>query len=91
MPSAYQGLVDIVASLGGQMVHVRRGQPPGGRWIVSLKGFADRPFDCDGKGGAPELDRLYVPKVPNPTTYRDYSHTLLPDARERLLAMLRPQ
>jgi hypothetical protein len=91
MPSAYQGLVDIVESLGGRMVHVRKGQPSGGRWIVSLPGFADRPFDCDGKGGAPELDRLYVPKVPSPKTYRDYTNTLLPTARESLLAMLRPQ
>ena len=90
MPSAYQGLVDIVESLGGTMVHVRKGQPAGGRWIVSLKGYADRSFDCDGKGGAPALDRLYVPKVADPKTYRDYTNTLLPTAQASLLAMLRP-
>jgi hypothetical protein len=37
----------------------------------------------------PELDRLHVPSVPNPTRWDDYRDELLTDAEERLLALLR--
>lgn len=84
----YEELQIIVDELGGQMRFERAGRPQGGTWIVSLPGHAERMFDSNG-AGFPPLDGLYVPKVPNPTHYRDYSNDLQPDSRDRWISLIR--
>lgn len=64
----------------------RGGHVPGGDWIVTLRGKTTV-FQSTG-AGFPRLDRLYVPKVEEPSDYRDYSNKLIVGAREQLLSVL---
>jgi hypothetical protein len=84
----YKELSDIVIELGGQMHHEKLGRPHGGSWVVSLPGHSEKFFDSNG-AGFPPMDRLYVPKVPNPSHYSDYANQLVPGARDRWIAMLK--
>ena len=81
----YEELRDPIDRRGGSMIHVREGYE-WGAWIIKLNGKTRR-FLSNGRG-YPELDRLYMPKVPNPQHYRDYTNELVPGAIDTLIAML---
>ncbi len=82
----YGQLRDFVESLGGEMRHERQGYSTGGAWVVELNGVRTV-FRSNG-AGFPELDRLYVPKVEQPTHYRDYSLDLIEGAQELWLSKI---
>lgn len=84
----YEELRAIVEELGGHMRYERLGRPQGGSWVVSLPGHAEKFFDLS-QAGFDEMDRLYEPKVSNPTHWTDYSKRLVPDGREQWIAMLK--
>ncbi len=58
-----------------------------GAWIITLDGRRSV-LKSTGRRALPKLDRLYVPKVPKPTTWDDYRRELVEDAEERLLRLL---
>ncbi|GJQ28673.1 MAG: hypothetical protein HBSAPP03_05570 [Phycisphaerae bacterium] len=82
----YEKLRALVEDAGGTMEHERRGHGPGGAWIVTLRRKRSV-FESNG-AGFPRLDRLYVPKVPNPSQWRDYTNTLRPGARAAWMRMI---
>lgn len=86
-PRAYHALRTIVEEAGGEMRHERKGQPPGGTWLVNLRG-KQREFHSNG-GGYPELDSLFVPRGANPQQYTHYTCDLVEGGKARWLAMLR--
>jgi hypothetical protein len=45
-------------------------------------------IEAGGNRSFPELDSLYVPRVPEPRHWDDYSNELVPDAENQLLSML---
>ncbi|MFH1097617.1 MAG: hypothetical protein V1749_08985 [Candidatus Desantisbacteria bacterium] len=45
-------------------------------------------IEADGNQSFPKLDRLYVPRVPDPRHWDDYLEKLVPDAETQLLSML---
>jgi hypothetical protein len=57
-----------------------------GAWIVRLGG-RERAFVSSGRG-FPELDSLYVPMVPNPSHWEDYTTTLVLGAIDKLVGEL---
>jgi len=57
-----------------------------GAWIVRLGG-REKAFGSNSRG-LPELDSLYVPKVPNPSHWEDYTTTLVPGAVDKLVGEL---
>ena len=58
-----------------------------GAWIITLDGER-HVLKSTGRRALPILDRLYVPKVPEPTTWDDYRRELVKDAEERLFGLL---
>ncbi len=82
----YEELRTIVEQEGGEMVYERNGHAQHGAWVVTLRGIETIfPFDGAGFGA---MDPLYVPKVAVPLHWRDYSIQLIPNAREKWLAIL---
>jgi hypothetical protein len=81
----YEELQQIIEQAGGEMLYERAGAP-GGKWTVTLRGHV-REFLSNG-AGFPELDRLYVPKGPEPAHYSDYTKQLVPDAANQLMKLL---
>ncbi len=69
------------------MVWAKRGYRQGA-WIITLRGKR-AVIRASGEQSFPSLDGLLDPLKPHPKTWNDYSNDLLPDAEERLLAMLR--
>jgi len=69
------------------MVWAKRGYRHGA-WIITLR---DKRvvIEASGVQSFPALDGLLVPIAADPKTWNDYSNDRLPDAEERLLAMLR--
>lgn len=88
MPSVYAKVEAIVNELGGRLWYERRGRE-GVSWFVSLPGYHAKECPSDGKGGVPLLDALYQPKNPKPKGHADYTNTPLPDARDRLISMVK--
>jgi 16S rRNA C967 or C1407 C5-methylase (RsmB/RsmF family) len=84
---AYGAIRDIVERLGGTMTYKREGFRHGA-WVISMR-KKQATVEARGNQSFPELDRLYVPLGPNPTTWNDYSSELVPDAKQRLLSLLR--
>jgi hypothetical protein len=82
----YEELRSAIEQRGGRMTYSRAGIP-GGVWIIQLDGKVGR-FESNGRG-FPELDRLYVPLVDNPSRWDDYSKTTIPGAAEKLIALLK--
>lgn len=82
----YDGLQRIVEEAGGRMFHEKKGHPRGGAWVVLLRGI--RREIKSNQAGFPEMDRLYVPNVPCPKHYSDYSSDLIAGAREQWLDYL---
>ncbi len=68
------------------MRYQRSGYPIGA-WIINLGGKR-RVLESTGSRALPALDRLYVPRVPNPRTWDDYRRELVADAEEKLLRLI---
>ncbi len=58
-----------------------------GAWIIRIEGQSIT-CEADGSRSFPQLDRLHVPKVPEPLIWDDYQNELVPDAEARLLSLL---
>jgi len=58
-----------------------------GAWIIRL-GERITTIEADANRSFRELDSFYVPRVPYPQQWDDYSNELVPDAEARLLGML---
>jgi hypothetical protein len=86
-PRVYGKIRDLVESRGGRMTYQREGFRYGA-WVIELGGRSAT-IEATGEQSFPDLDRLYVAKVPNPTRWDDYRDELLPDAEGRLLARLK--
>jgi hypothetical protein len=84
---AYCGLRDIIERHGGTMAYHREGFRHGA-WVISL-GSRTATIEATGEQSFPPLDRLYVPKVVNPTRWDHYRDELLDDAEEHLLTLLK--
>jgi hypothetical protein len=82
----YEELRHAIEKRGGKMSFERSGYPQGGAWILKLANKSK--VIESNQSGFPELDRLYIPKKPNPRHYRDYTTSLVPDAINQLIAML---
>ena len=87
MPKRAYGLIrGIVERLGGSMTYEREGHRYGA-WVIKV-GESNVTTEAGGDGSFPELDRLYVPRVPDPKGWDDYLDELVPDAETKLLSML---
>jgi hypothetical protein len=69
------------------MIYERQGHRYGA-WVIRL-GESSVTIEAEGNRSFPKLDRLYLPRVPEPQHWDDYLNQLVPDAEERLLSMLR--
>ncbi len=89
MPYRVYDLVrSIVERLGGSMFYERQGYRYGA-WVIKI-GDRSAVIVAGGDQSFPELDGLYVPKVPDPQDWDDYlKNELVPDAEAKLLSMLR--
>jgi len=83
---AYGLIRSIVEGLGGSMFYERKGYRYGA-WVIRI-GEHSVTIKSDGNRSFPELDRLYVPRVPEPKHWDDYKDELVPDAEKQLLSML---
>lgn len=68
------------------MVYEREGFRHGA-WVIKV-GERSVIVEADGNRSFPQLDRLYVPLVPDPRHWDDYSDELVSDAEPQLLSML---
>ncbi len=68
------------------MTYERKGYRHGA-WVISI-GESSVTIEADGSRSFPELDRLYVPRVPDPMHWDDNLVELVPDAETQLLCML---
>lgn len=59
-----------------------------GAWVIRVHG-KEAVVEATGNRSFPELDRLHVPKRPNPKHWDDYSRELAPNAEEQLMRLLR--
>jgi len=58
-----------------------------GAWAIRI-GESSVTIEAGGNRSFPELDGLYIPRVPEPKHWDDYLDELVSDAETRLLAML---
>jgi hypothetical protein len=84
---AYGEIRTLVEQRGGTMKFEREGYEYGA-WVIRLGGKSTV-IEAPGTESIPKLDRLYVPRVPNPKSWDDYSNQLVPDVEEKLLRLLR--
>jgi hypothetical protein len=82
----YDSVRSIVERLGGSMIYERKGYRHGA-WVIKI-GEKSAIIEAGGDRSFPPLDRLYVPRVPDPRHWDDYSYKLVPDAETQLLSML---
>lgn len=82
----YGEVIKLVATLGGTMEWKQGGYGGGGNWVLDLCGkkLTVRISQHDQLN---VLDNLYVPTVPNPTTWAEFTSTLVPDAFWRLVRL----
>jgi hypothetical protein len=83
---AYDLIRTTVERLGGSMFYERQGYRYGA-WVIRI-GDNSRVIVAGGDRSFPELDGLYISRVPDPQHWDDYLNELLPDAEARLLSML---
>jgi hypothetical protein len=83
---AYGLIRSIVERLGGSMTYEREGYRYGA-WVIRI-GESSVIVEASGNQSFPELDRLYVPQVPNPRHWDDYLDELVPNVETQLLSML---
>lgn len=83
-PRVYEEAQALIESIGGTMRWLPGGGP-GGAWELNLRGKTVRIEVRDDRVN--DLDRLYVPLVENPRTWRDYGSpgTLTDDAFWKLV------
>jgi hypothetical protein len=82
----YGSVRSVVERLGGSMVYERGGYRHGA-WVIKI-GEKSVTIEAGGNRSFPQLDCLYVPRVPDPRHWDDYSDELVPDAETQLLSML---
>lgn len=68
------------------MTYERKGHRHG-TWMMRI-GKSIVAIEAGGNRSFPELDRLYVPRIPDPRNWDDYLDELVPDAELQLLSML---
>ena len=68
------------------MRHERKGFKQGGAWVVELDGRRHT-FEYRN-GGFPEMDQLYLPRVPQPMGWRDYACDLMEGGQAKWLSRL---
>jgi hypothetical protein len=83
---AYGSVRSIVERLGGSMVYEREGYRHG-VWVITVRDKSAI-IEASGDRSFPQLDRLYVPRVPDPRHWDDYSDELVSDAETQLLSLL---
>jgi len=83
---AYGSVRSLVEGLGGSMIYERKGYRHGA-WVIRV-GEKSVTIEAGGDRSFPQLDRLYVPRVPDPKHWDDYSDELVPGAEPQLLSML---
>ncbi len=83
---AYELIRSIVESFGGSMIYEREGFRHGA-WVIRI-GESTATVEASGNRSFPELDCLYVPRVPEPRHWDDYLNELVPGAEKQLLSML---
>lgn len=83
---AYGELRDILEWRDGSMRYQRAGYRYGA-WILTLNDKT-KVLESTGRKTLPQLDKLYIPMVPNPKTWDDYTHNLVPCAEAKLLDLL---
>jgi hypothetical protein len=83
----YGALRAVVEDLGGSMIYERHGHRYGA-WVIKI---GERGLTVEGRGDRsfPEIDSLHLPRAPNPKDWDDYSDDLVPDAEDKLMAMLK--
>lgn len=82
----YGELRSGIEDRGGKM-EFDRGGSAHGTWVVRL---GDRVGYFESLGtGFPDLDRLYVAKIQNPTHWKHYTNKLKPEAIEELISKLK--
>lgn len=87
MTNRAYGLVrSIIERHGGSMNYEREGYRHGA-WVISI-GDNIITFEAGGNRSFPDLDKLYIPRVPNPRHWDDFVNKLVPDAEEKLLSLL---
>jgi hypothetical protein len=84
---AYDNVRTLIEELGGTMVYQRRGYR-WGAWIITI-GDKQITLPASGDRSFPEIDSLHVSQCANPKHWDDYSKELLPDAKRRLLRLLK--
>ena len=84
---AYGSIRSLVESLGGSMVWVKKGYRHGA-WVIVI-GENRVVIPASGARSFPMLDGLLVPLTEDPRSWNDYTNDLLPDAEDRLLAVMR--
>jgi len=82
----YGSIQSIVELFSGSMVYEREGYRHGA-WVIRI-GENSVTIEASGKRSFPQLDRLYIPRVPDPRHWDDYSDDLVPGAETQLLSML---
>lgn len=83
---AYGLVRSLVERYGGEMYYEREGHRYGA-WVIRI-GECSVTIEGGGSRSFPELDQLYVPRVPNPKDWDDYLDELVPDAEARLLCLV---
>ena len=83
---AYGLVRSLVERLGGEMYYEREGHRYGA-WVIRI-GERSIAIESSGDRSFPELDRLYVPRVPDPKGWDDYLDELVPDAEAHLLCLV---
>jgi len=84
---AYDSIRAIVERLGGSMLYEREGYRHGA-WVIRIDENTAT-IEASGDRSFPRLDGLYLPRVPHPKRWDDYSNELVPEAEAKLLSMLR--
>mgnify|MGYP005812950067 CR=1 FL=1 len=83
---AYVQIRSLVERRGGTMTYEHKGHHSGA-WLIATGGRS-LAIEATGERSFPQLDRLYVPRVPEPQTWDDYEDELVPGAEARLLGLL---
>ena len=80
---AYDKLRTIIENHGGKMAYVKGHN----YWEVCMNGKIARAHGTGGKS-FPDLDKFFVPTIPNPSTWDPYKNELVPGAEASFLAWI---
>lgn len=91
-PSAYKRLRDAAAALGGSLEHVKRNEPPGGSWVLTLGNKRLRMPSTQSRR-YPPLDACYALKegVAVAETWEDNTKEIDPAGVAKLFELLAAQ